>query len=410
MRSDYIRYCAFVIAILLFLPFGEASASDSFFSVQAGTYSLSKIKFAGKQFDFLAENLKEEDRAYLRIEEGTKYYIVRTGRIKDGSEATALRERVKEFVPDAIIVTQENFRDIKIVRLYKKTEPKSKPETVLTEYYTLQIGNFIIQEPAKEKFESLKKTLMEKQLKYLRIEKIGTDYSVRLGKFENFSLARDFQKSVGETVADAIILKAFIKDEQIIEAYGYNAEDTMVVTKSKDASQDEFAENNEEVYNTSVNPEPVDNLITEISTYYDTDDFGKASELLRKGLAKWPDNPDLHAWYGATLLNMEFPEKAYEEYQKAVELSPDVPDFHAGIGYSLLDIYMDKARNSIAAFRKALEIDPDNVSALEGLGIVYVSIDQKDLATDVYNQLKDIDSEAADRLHQIIDSGLQWDE
>ncbi|MFW9805092.1 MAG: SPOR domain-containing protein [Candidatus Thorarchaeota archaeon] len=408
MSTNGIKYCAFVIAILLFLPFGESSASDRFYSVQAGTYSLSKIKFAGKQFDFLAKNLKEEDRAYLRIEEGTKYYIVRTGRIKDGSEAIALRERVKEFVPDAIIVTQKNFRDIKIVRLYKKKEPKSEP--VLTEYYTLQIGNFVTQEPAKEKFESLKKTLMEKQLKYLRIEKIGTDYSVRLGKFENFSRARDFQKSIGEAVADAIILKAFIKDEQLIEAYGYDAEDTMVITKSKEASQDEFSENNKEVYTTSVNPEPVDNLITEISSYYDNDDYGKAAELLRKGLARWPDNPDLHAWYGATLLNMEFPEKAYEEYQKAVELSPDVPDFHAGIGYSLLDIYMDKARNSIAAFRKALEIDPDNVSALEGLGIVYVSIDQKDLATDVYNQLKDIDGEAADRLYQIIDSGLQWDE
>jgi tetratricopeptide (TPR) repeat protein len=406
MKNDRIKYLAFAIAIILFLPFGEAYASDRFYSVQAGTYALSAVKFAGKHFDVLSKKLTKDDRNYLRIEKGTKYYIVRIGRFKDGTRAVALRDRVKEFVPDAFIVSQENFKEIKIVRLYKQTDQVP----VLEEYYTLQMGNFITQEPAKEKFESLKKTLMEKQLKYLRIEKIGTDYSLRLGKFENFSRARDFQKSVGDAVSDAIILKAFIKDEQLIEVYGSDASDTLVVSDRKQVSLDEIAESNQEVHDTSVNPEPIDNLITEISSYYDEDDYGKAAELLRKGLAKWPDNPDLHAWYGATLLNMEFPEKAYEQYQKAVELSPDVPDFHAGLGYSLLDIYMDKARNSIAAFRKALEIDPENVNALEGLGIVYVSIDQADLATDVYYQLKEIDGEAADRLYQIIETGLEWDE
>ena len=407
MRNDRVKYLAIAIAIILFLPCGEAFASGRFYSVQAGTYALSAIKFAGKQFDVLSKKLTEDDRDYLRIEKGTKYFILRIGRFKDVTRAVPLRERVKEIVPDAFVVKQDRFEDIKIVRLYKQTDQAP----VLEEYYTLQISNFITKEPAKEKFESLKKTLMEKQLKFLRIEMIDKDFSLRLGKFENFSLARDFQKSVGDTMSDAIILKAFIKDEQLIEVYGSDdLSDTIVISDRKQLTIDEIAESNKEVYDTSVNPEPVDNLITEISSYYDNDDYGRAAELLRKGLARWPDNPDLHAWYGATLLNMEFPEKAYEQYQKAVELSPDVPDFHAGLGYSLLDIYMDKARNSIAAFRQALEIDPQNVRALEGLGIVYASIDQKDLATDVYYQLKEIDSEAADRLYQIIETGLEWDE
>lgn len=392
-----------VVLLISFSP--VALASKSHWSVQAGTYALSAIKFAVMQFDVLAKDLKERDLDYLRIEKGNTYYIIRLGRFREKAKAVALLNKVKKLVPDAFILKQRNPEDITVARLYKRPEPE------LEEYYTLQIDNFLNVEQAKEKFNAVAKTIHEDKLKYLRIEKAGEYYSVRIGKYENYGLARDFQSGMGEELIGAIILKAFVKDEQIIDRYGEEeTSDVIVVEGKKESVEDLFQEREFVQGNVSVNPEPVDAIINEVSTYFDNDDLGKAAELLRKGLARWPDNPDLHAWYGATLLNMRFPEKAYEQYRKAIEMSPDVPDYHAGLGFSLLDIYMDKARNSIEAFKKALDIDPDNVDALEGLGIVYVSINKKDLATEIYLQLRELDNDAALRLHQIISHGLDWEE
>jgi tetratricopeptide (TPR) repeat protein len=154
----------------------------------------------------------------------------------------------------------------------------------------------------------------------------------------------------------------------------------------------------------------IDSLIESADNYLNTAEYGKAAEILRKGIAQWPDNPDLYALYGETLLYLGYPEKALEKYKKATKLSPDVPDFHAGVGYSLLNIYLDRAKASIEAFKKALEIDPDNINALEGLGIVYASIDRKDLATDIYYRLKELDPDAAERLNNVIQNGIDWGE
>jgi tetratricopeptide (TPR) repeat protein len=131
--------------------------------------------------------------------------------------------------------------------------------------------------------------------------------------------------------------------------------------------------------------------------------------MLREGIAKWPDNADLYAWYGATLLNMKNPENALEQYRKAVKMSPHMPDYHAGVGVSLLNIYMDRAKESIDAFKKALEIDPNNVSAIEGLGFVYASIGKKELAMEMYNRLIPIDQAASNRLYQAIIQGINWE-
>jgi len=87
-----------------------------------------------------------------------------------------------------------------------------------------------------------------------------------------------------------------------------------------------------------------------------------------------------------------------------------VPEFHAGMGHSLLNIYMDRARDSIASFQKALEIDPNNVSALEGLGFVYASIGKKDQAEAIHQQLLQLDPGAAARLNQAIVNGVDWEE
>jgi tetratricopeptide (TPR) repeat protein len=105
---------------------------------------------------------------------------------------------------------------------------------------------------------------------------------------------------------------------------------------------------------------------------------------------------------------MNAPDKAYDYYKKAAEISPDVPLYHTGAGVSLLGVYMEKAKASIDAFQKALQLDPNNVAALEGLGTVYVSIDRKNLARELHGRLKELDAGAAQRLNEMILYGVDW--
>ena len=85
--------------------------------------------------------------------------------------------------------------------------------------YTIQIGSLIEIERAQKLFKSIIQGLKEKELDYLRIEKIGKFYSVRLRKFENYATAKNFLQEIKPRVSEAIILKAHIKNERIIRLY-----------------------------------------------------------------------------------------------------------------------------------------------------------------------------------------------
>ncbi len=52
---------------------------------------------------------------------------------------------------------------------------------------TIQIGSFDDLPSAERQFDLIKQGLQDKDLEYLRIEKIGASYSVRLGKFNDRS-------------------------------------------------------------------------------------------------------------------------------------------------------------------------------------------------------------------------------
>jgi cell division protein FtsN len=62
--------------------------------------------------------------------------------------------------------------------------------------YTIQTGSFIKIERAQKQFDLIVKGLNEKELDYLRIEKIGKFYGVRLGKFISIAEAKIKLESV----------------------------------------------------------------------------------------------------------------------------------------------------------------------------------------------------------------------
>lgn len=311
--------------LTVFLLNHTSYASEVFYTIQTGTYVHDALGYAGRQFNLLSQKLNNDDRAFLRIEEGNKYFVVRLGRFKDIDIAKKVLETVKTLASDAFVLKETDFEHAKVLIFYENDKKQAK----------------------------------------------------------TYMSQRDTKVNESDTTR-------FLANARNDMSKGAR-NDRLGVFSGEPDDKKEF-----------------NKLIDDVSINFYNQEYGKAGELLRKGLARWPDDPNLHGWYGAILLSTGSPDKAYEEYQKAAELLPDVPEFHAGVGHSLLNIYIDRAQRSIAAFKKALALDPNNVSALEGLGIIYVSIDKKHLAREIYDRLQKIDQNAAERLNQFILWGLDW--
>jgi hypothetical protein len=75
-------------------------------------------------------------------------------------------------------------------------------------YYTIQTGSFVNIETAKQQFNSIAKGLNEQKLEFLRIEKIGKYYAIRLGKFKDYSTANKFLRANETHLNGAIIIRA----------------------------------------------------------------------------------------------------------------------------------------------------------------------------------------------------------
>ncbi len=83
--------------------------------------------------------------------------------------------------------------------------------------YTIQIESLPKVSDAQKQFNITLRSLKDKNLNLLRIEKVGTYFTVRLGKFENYETARKFLQDISPRLSDALILKAYIKKERIIK-------------------------------------------------------------------------------------------------------------------------------------------------------------------------------------------------
>ena len=75
-------------------------------------------------------------------------------------------------------------------------------------FYTIQTGSFPDIEDAQKKYNLIEQRLNEKDLAYLRMEKIGKYYSVRIGKFEDYSSAEEYFRVHESKLSGAIIMRA----------------------------------------------------------------------------------------------------------------------------------------------------------------------------------------------------------
>lgn len=288
--------------------------------------------------------------------------------------------------------------------------------------YTVQTGAFSLDNltGAGKHFMLLSEKLGKKQVADLRIEQTGQHFLVRIGQFSSIATAKELLKKISRQAPEAKLMKfdahAFYQNEVFIvydsEAYLR----TKKILASASVRTQPFPAVEEGETNGSKNEDlkqqqrhnASEALLDDISRLFENQEHEKAAELIRRGIRQWPDRPEFYAWNGASLLETGRHEEALTQYRKAAELMPNVPEYHAGSGFSLLNIYVDRAKKSMEAFEKALAIDPNNINALEGLGIVYSSTGQRPRAEDLYKRLRELDRDAAARLAEYIRWGIDW--
>jgi hypothetical protein len=109
--------------------------------------------------------------------------------------------------------------------MYKKYNEMAEKEAIghnvelkdgnLPLIYTVQAGSFDDLQRARKLYDSIKGNLTTEDLAYLRIEKVGHYYAVRIGKFGEWRYVEIFHDKIRSKFSTAIIMQAYIKEERI---------------------------------------------------------------------------------------------------------------------------------------------------------------------------------------------------
>ena len=382
----------FVLLFILVLCVPRpASAAPRSYSVQTGSFlTLDRAK---AQFDQLALALDKSLLSDLRIVKWKKYYILRFGAFPVFARASEALESAKKLAGDAFILNDPPRHLDNILLLFPDISASG-------ESYSLDAGSFDTREKANHRLNFLKRSMGQDLNGSPRIVENEGSFLVICGDFSSLGAARKVRNIVRTLVREVRIL-----DDASIGAAPTADTASSAPEKEKEDGPGSMAEEMaEEIV------KPIEDIETRMEELLDNQDYGIAVELIKKAIDRWPDNPELYAWYGTTLISMDRPDKALEYYQKAAELAPVVPDYQSNVGYSHMHMHMNSTKRAIDSFNNALQLEPDNPDALEGLGTVYVSIGERQLAEEMENRLKDLDPEAAERLSGLIQNGINWDD
>ena len=271
--------------------------------------------------------------------------------------------------------------------------------------FTVQISTHRTIETAQMQFDEIVAALDADSLDYLRIEKIGKFYPLRIAKFNDRSSAARFLASIKHLLPNAIVMDAYFKEGRIIRMYTAERALPEAMPKQEELPQpaaETEVENTVRPGNevTADNSEEVN--LEVIAALVSKEDYDSALNVIREDSKKYPEHPALNAWHGTVLLKANKPEEALPYMEKAAALSPSVPDYHNGVGYCLF--FLNQNDKAIISFNRALSLDSSHIDALSGLGIIYAKSGDKEKAVDVYNRLKNLDTGSADKLLKLIEA------
>ena len=272
--------------------------------------------------------------------------------------------------------------------------------------FTIQTGSFSNVTEAGKQYDFIMNKLNKQEIDYLRIEKVGKLFTVRLGKFEDYSDSEKLYRAVKTLISNALIMKAYIKNERIIKLYtGSSSLNKQKVKEKATLAPEKIEPRITEKADKHEKDMVLKEKIAAIESLVEKKSFNSALDLLKAEIPSQPDHPDLNAWMGMVLLKMDQPLEAQKYLRKATELSPNVSDYHNGLGYSLF--FLEKYDEAINEFNKSISLDPGHLDSLTGLCLIYAETGNKEKTLEIHDRLKDLDKETSDGLLKIIETIMQ---
>ena len=239
----------------------KAVATENlWYTVQAGSY-LSQ-KDAKNSYQALYNKLSPQYRSSLRIEYVSSYYTVRAGKSESSQEILPLFKMIQMIsdhqpliiyayvrpsrilwpVQDIISIDNSTLLDFprssqqqeKSTHTAKTSEnPKqTTPPSRETLFYTLQAGSFLKQDDAIRLYKKLSQKLPSEMLDSLRIEKIGSFFTVRVGKKLNRQEIAPLLQEAKKVVEDPAIIHAYVRDSRIVRFFPLTQQLREVITPS----------------------------------------------------------------------------------------------------------------------------------------------------------------------------------
>ncbi|MBC8413349.1 tetratricopeptide repeat protein [bacterium] len=408
---------------------------------------------ARRQFEVIAGRLKKNELPFLRVEKVGKYYALRLGRFESYHDVSGLYESLKDEIPEAAVI-KGYVRGDRVVKIYRVTSASApaagesmlaESEKIITgkveaeknerkspatehlegiqnlgaeqEYHTIQIVSYVNEAPAKRHYDTVAAKLNPGELGYLRIEKIGDYYTLRLGKFGDYRGAAGFLESIRKEFPDAVLKKAYIKEDRIVRMFVHPADESINVVKEREVSEplpeilpqvEPWQPEPEKPESAKSQPnEKISTLkgtLSMIVSLVNQGEYNAAHQILKTEIEGNRSDPDLNAWYGVVLLKMDRPAEAIRYFRTATELSPDVSAYYNGLGYSLL--FLNRPGQAVVAFEKVINIEPGHFDALTGLCIAHVKTGNTDKAMAIYNGLKGHEPEISEKLLEIIKKNM----
>jgi tetratricopeptide (TPR) repeat protein len=274
-------------------------------------------------------------------------------------------------------------------------------------FHTIQTNSYYSVTDAKRYFDFIVNNLEDSQLEYLRIEKTGKFFTVRLGKFMDYSSARRFLRNIKSKLPNAIVMKSYLNKERIAELYSGSVNMNIEEPDNRSypvTAHDEAKFKIIRITDKEGSSVPLKEIIKNIEALIKKNDYADALGIIAAEIKEQPEHPDLNAWFGMVLLKMDKPSAALEYLQRATDLSPNTPAFRNGLGYSYF--FLDRFDEAIDEFNKVISLHPGHFDALTGLCMAYIKNDNKEMAMDIYRKMNNLDNETSKQLLAIINSNF----
>ncbi len=128
--------------------------------------------------------------------------------------------------------------------------------------------------------------------------------------------------------------------------------------------------------------------------------YKEAIEAFKQAIRIRPDFAEAHYNLGIAYEKSGKHREAVKAYKQAIRIKPDFAEAHYNLGIAYEK--SGKYREEIEAYKQAIRIKPDYVDVHYNLGVAYLLLNDRGSAIEEYKILKEIDTESANELFNLI--------